>query len=227
MVFYMDLVQHDMLNDNQAVLSYLELILATPGVPSKAADYARKAVSHVRSSALRMGNVSTITNAMKSSAASRGTTDLAETLRESSTELSSIFPGRNIRVSWPQQTGEASVVGGSLVKELVFTVMENIVRLDPGNDITLNVLLSEDLGYGNRGWTVTIEDPRVNLPAVVTDADIDEVHTKDRSLAVKVSGILFAKMATEALGGDFSVEPGSRGSGRGAVFTLRLRRAGR
>jgi len=89
----------------------------------------------------------------------------------------------------------------------------------------LNVSVTEEPDYGKRGWTVTIEDPNVKLPTVVENSDIDTVHTKDRSLAAKVSGMLFAKMAAEALGGDFGIESGEA-RGKGASFVLKLRRAG-
>lgn len=225
LAFYMDLVSHDMVNDNQAVLSYLELILATPGLDKRTAEYARKAISHVRSSTLRIDNVKTITSARNAKTAKLGAADLHAALKESVDELPQVFPSKTVKVVKTPETRTASVVGGGVVKELLLTVMASVVKLDPGTNVTLNVSVIEDPDYGKRGWTVTIEDPNIKLPPVVENSDIDTVHTKDSSLAAKVSGMLFAKMAAEALGGDFSIESGDT-SGKGASFVLKLRRAG-
>jgi len=223
----MDVVSHDMLNDNQAVLSYLELILATPNLDRKAADYARKAVSHVRSSTMRIENVRTIVRAGKASKATLESADLMAAIKESCEDVLRAFPSKRIEIGKPALSGKAMVIGGVLVKELLITVMSSIVKLDPDSEATLNLTVAEDAGYRNRGWTVTIEDPNVKLPAVVKDTDIDSVHTKDSSVAAKVSGLLFAKIAADALGGDFDVQSGGTGgAGIGALFVLRLRRAG-
>ncbi len=223
----MDLVSHDMLNDNQAVLSYLELILAIPGLDSKAADYARKAVSHVRSSTMRIENVKTIVTARKASVAALGSADLMVAIKESCEDLPRIFPSKIIRIESPTLSGKAMVVGGGLVRELLVTVMASIVKLDPEREARLKLKVAEDDAYGAHGWTVTIEDPNVKLPAMVKDTDMDLMHTKDSSLAAKVSGLLFAKMAAEALNGDFDIQQGGAGdASRGAVFVLKLRRAG-
>jgi len=220
----MDLVSHDMLNDNQAILSYLELILATPGLDKRTLDYLRKAVTHVRSSSLRIQNVNTIVNARKANTTAVGSSDLWDAVEASSKELEVIFPSRKVTIRRAQRGAKAPVTGGNIVKELLVTIMESVVKLDPGTDVVLDLKVSEDPGYGKRGWTVTIEDPRVKLPAVVRDTDIDSVHTKDSSLAPRVSGLLFAKMAADALGGDFDIQPSS-GAAKGASFVLKLRRA--
>lgn len=225
LAFYMDLVSHDMVNDNQAVLSYLELILATPGLDKRTVEYARKAISHVRSSTLRIDNVRTIASARKANTAKLGVADLWVALKESVDELPQVFPSKTIKVVKSPGSGTAPVVGGSIVKELLLTVMESVVKLDPGTNVTVNVSVLEDPDYGKQGWTVTIEDPNVKLPPVVENSDIDTVHTKDSSLASKVSGILFAKMAAGALGGDFNIESDDA-RGKGASFVLKLRRAG-
>ena len=57
LAFYMDILGHDVLNNNQAVMSYLELIIATPGIDRKVKEFAEKAVSHVRTSTILVDNV--------------------------------------------------------------------------------------------------------------------------------------------------------------------------
>jgi len=221
----MDLVSHDMLNDNQAVLSYLELILAMPGLDKKAAEYAKKAISHVRSSTMHIENVKTIVTPRRATAAQPETTDLLASIKGASDELGRHFPNKKIKVNFPHQPGKALVAGGGLIKKLLETVMSSVVKLDLEAEVALNVSVSEEMSYGNRCWNVKIEDPNVKVPAVVTGADIDSVHTQDSSRVVKMSGLLFAKMAAEGLGGAFEVESDG-GPDKGAVFVVRLRRAG-
>ena len=179
----MDLVSHDMLNDNQAILSYLELILATPGIDKKTAEYTRKAISHVRSSSLRIDNAKTIVGAGKWKEAELGPTDLWADLKEACDELLQVFPSKTIKVARPRDDFKALVVGEGIVKEILLTVMANAVKLDPESNVTLKVSVAEDTANGKRGWTVTIEDPNVKLPTVVEHTDIGAVHTKDSSLA--------------------------------------------
>ncbi len=217
----MDLVSHDLLNDNQAVLSYLELILATPGLDKKTEDYARKALSHVRACTTRIDNVKTIVSARKANESREGPVDLGAAVDDALSELPHDFPDRTVKTSKTQGKEKAEVPGGVLIRELLHTVMANIITLDQGTNVTLDVQLSGAESDGKRSWTVTMEDPNVKLKAVIKDSDMDSVHTKDVSLTTKVSGILFAKMAAEVLDGDFSIKQGKKG----ASFVLTLKGA--
>ncbi len=219
----MDLVSHDLLNDDQAVLSYLELILATPGLDKRTVSYAKKAVSHLRSSAMRLDNVKTIFNQMKTSKP-LGMTDLRAALSESADELPAVFPDKSVRVSKPSIVGRTAVDGGTLVKQLLLTVMSSVVKLDPGADVSLDVEVSGGMERGKRGWTVTVKDCGVILPESVKSSDFDKVHTKSSSLVTQISGFLFAKMAAEAIGGDFRIER-DPGNDEGAAFTIRFAEA--
>lgn len=223
--FYMDLLGHDVLNNNQAVLSYLELILATPGADKKVREFAEKAVSHVRTSTILIDNV-------KRLIASRGLrteelrpTDLVRSVDLAESELRRHFPAKKIRITKGAMPRSALVHGDTYATDLVLNVFVTAVRLHPGDDIALNVTLSEEKFQGRPAWTMRIEDKSAQLPPFLDGEGVAATYSQDISTAVKTTGILFAKMIAGNLGGDFEAHSLRHDTKKkGAMFTVILRK---
>lgn len=226
LAFYMDLVGHDILNNNQAVLGYLELILANPSSDRTVRNYAEKAFSHVRTSTLLVENEKRLMATMMLDRESLRPTDIRAKLERSQTELARFFPDKRIRVRLEQIPKDARALGNSAAEELIVNAMVSAVRLDPGEDVELRVSVAQSVFRGSACWTVTIEEPNALLPPSLKGRDIKSVYLLDSSVAVKLSGLLFSKMIAETLGGDFDAYelPGAKDH-VGAGFTITLRRA--
>jgi hypothetical protein len=224
--FYMDLLGHDLLNSNQAVLSYLELILSTPGLDKKTVAMAEKAIAHVRASTLLIENVKRILGTRIANFRELSPIDLTGVIDKAESDLARFYPGRKIRVeheAWPQT---AMVYGSTFVADLVLSVLVTAARLNPGDDVKLRISLLEDKADEHGIWIVRIEDDESRLPPFLDGEGVSATYAQDISLAVKTAGLLSAKMIAANLGGDFEAHAISHEPKRkGAEFTITLRKA--
>lgn len=226
--FYMDLVGHDILNNNQAVLGYLELILATPGMDKTVKKYAEKAVSHVRTSTLLVENIKSLLAVRVADPSSFKPIDLNQILTRSERELKGTYPGKKIRLRLSPKVKEACVIGNSRAEDLVLNALLNTVRMDREDDVSIDVTLRETEFGGKMCWQVRVEDKNAELPAAMRGKSIEMMYLQDSSTAVKLVGLLFAKMIASNLGGDFeAAELTDKGDRRGTAFIITLRKAGR
>jgi hypothetical protein len=104
--------------------------------------------------------------------------------------------------------------------------MANIVKLDQSDEVELSMKLKEVEYKGKMCWRISLEDSNAQLPPALKGKDVESIYLQDSSTAVKLSGLLFAKMICENLGGDFDVRelPG-KGQKKGAAFVMTLRKA--
>lgn len=224
--FYMDLLSHDILNNNQAVLGYLELILAEPRFEKKVRKYAERAVPHIRTSTLLVENIKNVLATRDIDPSSLKPIDLIGPVSRAPKNLERFFPDKTIKVTVDSKAEEAWVMGSSAVSDLVDNALVDAVKLDPGRSVGITIKLTEHECGGHMCWSVRIENPNATLPPIVRDRKIELVHREDSSTAVRIVGMLFAKMITSNLGGDFNAkELRSNGEKRGVVFTITLRKA--
>lgn len=224
--FYMDLVGHDILNNNQAVLGYLELILASPSCDKTVRGYAEKAYAHVRTSTHLVENGKRILATRMRDKSAMKPLQVITVLERSEKELSRFFPDKKISVHLVDVPKNARVLGDSDAADLIMNAMVCAVRLDPGDEVELRVGLARSVFRGRDCWAVTIEDRNASLPPSLRTKDIKSVYLLDSSVAVKLPGLLFSKMIAEMLGGDFDAyELPDAKEGVGAGLTVTLRRA--
>jgi signal transduction histidine kinase len=224
--FYMDLLGHDILNNNQAVLGYLELILAEPGSEKKVRKYAERAVPHIRTSTLLVENIKKVLATKDLDLSSLKPVNLMGLLSSAPKNLERFFPEKTVTVDVDSKVEEAWVMGNPAVRDLVDNALIDAAKLDPGKSVELTIKLMEHECGGSMCWSLRIENPNAALPPIVRDRKIESVHLEDSSTAVRVVGMLFAKMITSSVGGDFKAEElRSSGEKRGVVFTVTLRKA--
>jgi light-regulated signal transduction histidine kinase (bacteriophytochrome) len=226
LAFYMDLVGHDIINSNQAVLGYLELVLANPNCDRTLRGYAEKAFTHVRTSTMLVENIKRLLATSTCDEASLGPTDLRTVLDRSERDLSRFFPDRTIRVQLGRLPDEIRVLGSAAAKDLMMNAMVSAVRLDPKKEVDLRVMAGPCAFGGKDCWTVSIVGPNALLPPSLRGKDIKSAYRLDSSVAVKLSGLLFSKIIAEILGGDFDAHPlPDAKDDVGAELTITLRRA--
>lgn len=224
----MDLVGHDIIDNNQAVLGYLELMLADPRFDKTLRGYAEKAFSRVGTSTMHVENCKRLIAAGARGQGALGPLDVKSVLQSSEKELSKFFPDKKISVRLGQMPKDASVLGDSSAEALIMNTMVSAVRMDQNEKAEVRAKMAQSVFRGRACWTITIEEPKALLPASLKGRDIKSVHLLDSSVAVKLSGMLFSKMMAEALGGDFDAyELPDAKDNVGAGFTITLRRAER
>lgn len=221
---YIDLLGHDVLNSNQAVLSYLELMISSPGIDPRAKKYAQKAASHIRACAVLIDNIKRMTAARRGELVTGGGVDLVKTLRVAADKIVQIFPDRKLQFRFHPGPVEAVALGGSLVPEVLLNLLINVVQLDQADEVALKVELSPARDHGTALWRLTIIDENLPLPQALREGLEGEAWAVDRSRMVKMTGLVFAKLMTEATGGSLRAEESPAVKGRtGSAFIMSLR----
>lgn len=225
--YYMDLLSHDVLNNNQAVLGYLELILASGGVDKKARKYAEKAVSHIRTSTILVDNVKKLMITREMDRSKLKPTNLIVAMNGAEREVVRMFPDRKISVKLPSGISQMMVIGDGAASDLILNMMVSIVRLDPSETIALELKATQVDIRGKECWEITLEDSTAQMPELAKDKPIESAYEEDSSIAVKMVGILYCKIMAGMLGGGFEVrELHPRTATRGAAFVATVLRAG-
>jgi light-regulated signal transduction histidine kinase (bacteriophytochrome) len=224
--FYMDLLGHDVLNSNQAVLGYLELICSNPATDKKSKAFAEKAITHARTSTILVENVKRLISTKDMDPADLKPVNLVDVVDQAQQELVRFYPGKSLRLEMSNRPRNAYVLGNNYAADLILNVFVIAARLNLGDDIRMKMSFSQDDFHGKPVWTLRIEDANAQLPPFLDGGGVSATYAQDVSRAVKAAGMLFAKMIAGNLGGDFEAhaihhEPRTKG----AVFTVALRKA--
>jgi hypothetical protein len=223
----MDLLSHDILNNNQAVISYLELVLAGPDLNAKARDYAEKAISHVRTSTVLVEHAKSLMVARTVDPSSFRPIDLMRSVMLAIKELPGFFPAKKIRVRVVQGPTDAYVLGEALADDLVLNAFIDMVRSDPGDEVAIDVRIIKSEHSSKMCWSLVLSDPNAALQPGMKSGDLSTLPTQDNSKMVKMAGFLFEKMAAQLLGGEFNARELATGTGQGGEFALTLVKAGK
>jgi len=223
----MDLLSHDILNNNQAVLSYLELVLANPDLDAKARDYAEKAISHVRTSTVLVEHAKNLMAARTADPNSFRPVDLMRSVMLAIKELPRFFPAREIKVRVVQAPTDAYVLGDALADDLVLNAFIDMVRTDPGDEVSIDVRIIKSERGSKMCWSLVLSDPNAVLQPGMKSVDLSALLSQDNSKMVKMAGFLFASMAAHLLGGEFDAKELVAGTGQGGEFALTLVKAGK
>lgn len=225
--YFMDLLSHDVLNNNQAVLGYLELILASDGTDKKTRKYAEKAVSHIRTSTILVDNVKRLMATRNMDRTSLKPADLRLAMSSAEREVVRMFPDRKIMVKLPEERKRIMALSDGAASDLILNMMVSMVRLDSSNSLTLELNISDTVSRGKKCWQLTLADPTAQTPKMAKDRPIEEAYDEDSSIAVKMVGILYCRLMSEMLGGGFEVkELSPRSDPKGALFIATLLKAG-
>jgi hypothetical protein len=136
-----------------------------------------------------------------------------------------MFPDKEFRVKLPSGIREIRVIGDTGAEDIVLNMLTSLVRLDPNEKVILEFRAAETSIKGQKFWRISLEDPTAQLPKIATDRPIDEAYDEDSSVAVKVVGMLFCRIMSTMLGGNFEVKGLKKTEPRGGLFETTLRKA--
>ena len=221
----MDLLSHDILNNNQAVLSYLELVLANPDLDAKARDYSEKAISHVRTSTVLVEHAKNLMAARTANPNSFRPIDLMRSVMLAIKEVPRFFPAKKIRVRVVQGPTDAYVLGDALADDLVLNAFIDMVRTDPGDEVAIDVRIIKSEQGSKMCWSLVLSDPNAVLRPGMKSENLSALLSQDNTKMVKMTGFLFASIASHLLGGEFVAK--ELGTGQGSEFVLTLVKAGK
>ena len=223
----MDLLSHDILNNNQAVLSYLELVLANPDLDAKARDYSEKAISHVRTSTVLVEHAKNLMAARTANPNSFRPIDLMRSVMLAIKEVPRFFPAKKIRVRVVQGPTDAYVLGDALADDLVLNAFIDMIRTDPGDEVAIDVRIMKSEQGSKMCWSLVLSDPNAVLRPGMKSENLSALLSQDNTKMVKMTGFLFASIASHLLGGEFVAKELGTGTGQGSEFVLTLVKAGK
>ncbi|MEW5747285.1 MAG: hypothetical protein AB1793_00650 [Candidatus Thermoplasmatota archaeon] len=222
----MDLLSHDMLNNNQATLSYLELIHSSK-VDRRTREFAEKAASQVHTSSMLLDSIRRFVTSSRAGPLAARPVDLKAALAGVAREIPEMFPHKRVTVDASGLEAGTEVLGGQSVSDLFMNLIANLVQLDPGEEVRVQVRpCGRDRG-AQGAVKVEVAAPTAALPQGVGDDIFAHARAEDLSKMSRVSGAVFAGSVARALGGSVSAcAPGTK-RGRGCVFEVTLKGAGR
>lgn len=220
--FYMDLLSHDILNGNQAILSYIDLIMAEQHQDGPGQRHALKAASQVRVLSKLFESIRVLCPLMRGEPAPSDEVRLRDCLGQASTDLADMFPDRSVEVDSNRLPADAVVAGGRLATGAISNLLMNIVQLDPADRVVIELEASETERGGRRFWSVRARTANSKVPPSLATRESGGENADSRSRMVRIGGFLLAKVMAESLGGSFDAKDEKGGSS----FTLLLPGAG-
>jgi len=223
---FMELLGHDVLNNNQAVLSYLELIMASPCMDQKTRKYAERATSQIRSSALLIETCRRVMAAKGDKLGKLAPTELLPSVKKATENLRHLFPERKIHVKIAPEGSKAEVFANEILDDLVLNVLVTAVQLDLTDDVRIKLDITPADREGKNHWTIRVENANAHIPPTLTRDLWGPNPPQDRSKMVKMAGLLFARMMAETIDAHLEADELVKGgSTPGCALTLHLRRA--
>lgn len=206
---FMDLISHDILNINQAVLSSIELMTES----SKADErHAKRAVSQIRISTQIFESMKVLCLTRKTGKTPSELVDLNETAKRAISDAANMFPDRQVKIELEESEEVAVVAGGMIVHEALTNALMGMIQLDPSEQASLKVRISRDEVHGVNHWIVRLNDENVAVPPTLLFESISEVSTDARTRMGRMAGLIMSRVMAERLGGAFEMKPTAKGS---------------
>lgn len=226
-VAFMNILSHDLLNTNQAVLGYLDLIKASAYEPKKVKDYSDKALSNLRKCALMMDTVGKmLVTGRPEPHRPIGPVDLGPLLERAGNELAAIFPERPVRVD-ASNAKIRPVADERLLRTVILNVLVDLVRMETEDAVEIDVAAASTTKGGDRAFRVMFTRRGARVPSFLKRGLAEALRTEDISKTVKATGMLFAMLVARRLGGDLQIEEaGGAGHRQGVTCTLTIREVG-
>ncbi len=221
LAIFMDLLGHDIQNSNQAVLSYLELILSSPATDEKTKKYAMRAASQIRTSSILVDNMKTLMSIRDISEHKLPDVDLKRMIEQSAAKLQGLFLDRRIKVDSSDIAEGTAVPAGAYADELFDSLLMNIVHLSRDEEISIKMGSQKDIVADRPCWRICIRASDINMPTMILKDLTDISSSEDLSKIVRISGIYFAGTMAKTLGGRLEMTVSENGSG--CTFTLIMR----
>ncbi|HUS56473.1 MAG TPA: hypothetical protein VMY17_00445 [Thermoplasmata archaeon] len=221
---YMDILSHDILNNNQAILSCIEFITTSPALDERSREYTAKAAVKVNISTLMFESIRELCLANQSETPPLRPMDLSELLVDAVQALSRLFPRVTVTTSEGLDKTAPSIMGNQMASDLVLMALVNLALLDKSEDGRIDIGIGES---GPEHVDVLLSSRHIRIPSAFLEHDAPHLTSDSRSKMVRVAGFLLARLMTKALDGAFEVRGGTDGHpDEGCTIRISLRREG-
>ena len=209
----MDLLSHDILNLNQTVLSYIELMATSSDLDERLQEHAKKATSQIRISTQIVESINALCVLQKDDVVETST-NLSEEVDAAAKALEHFIPHRTVRCTVKCSVSEALVLDArNLVLQTVLNALVNVVQLDPSETPEIDVSIERQREDEGGNWLVRIHDDRMTLRPDIDLETVTDRGDDSRSKTVRLAGLLLSKLMIERLGGSFDMDCPTEGGG--------------
>lgn len=220
--FYLDIMSHDLLNFNQAVLGYLELVLNDKSLKADLRRYLVSAIQQVRSSSQLIDDVKKIAHLESVNEEMFETLSLDVMVEESIKELKWLYPERDISVNLKNTLGRVKVKATDAMRDVALSLLANAAKFDPAKKVIIDVSIIRPEGKTGQ-VDLVVEDRGPGIVDPLRQSISEEITADERTKRTRGMGLLMARAVAKRFGGQLII--GERVPGdqtKGAKLIVRL-----
>jgi PAS domain S-box-containing protein len=221
--FYLDLMSHDLQNFNQAILGYLEMILATEELDPKLERYAKGALRQVMQTATLIAHLKRVAQVRMQGTQNTSVRDLKEIVQRSVTKIQSTLNNSDIIIAFECKEDKCPVVATDDVNDLISLLVSATTRYALSGFLHLRIDLSSELREGQRFWTIEITGNNLKLAQPVIQCIMSQDYSGCLTIERPDLQLLVVRAIVETQGG--TIEARTHENGRGDRFVIRFPQA--
>lgn len=221
--FYMDLMSHDLQNFNQAIMGYLEMIMATENLDPKLERYAKGALRQVLATSQLIAHLKKIAQIREIGQGAMAKKDLKQLLTKSITDLQSRLDKGNVAIWFEPPQGEFPIMASDDIEDMLELLVSAMVRYSMSDLVHLKMALSSETRDGKNYWTIEVYGKNLRLAEPVVKCMMSQDFAGCQMLERPDLQLLVIRAIIETQGG--WVETRTLENGRGDGFVIRIPQA--
>ncbi len=221
--FYLDLMSHDLQNFNQAILGYLEMILATEALDPKLERYAKGAMRQVMQTATLIAHLKRVAQIRSLRAKSMEPKDLREIAQTSINKLQSRLDKNNVIIAFECAEPKCPIMAGNDINDLLELLLTSVTRYAISELVNLKVSMASEITEGTKYWTIEISGHSLKLSAPIVQCILSEDYSGCLTIDRPDLQLLVVRAIVETQGGTITVR--TQENGRGDRFVIRFPQA--
>ncbi len=221
--FLSDIIAHDINNFNQAVTSYLQMVIESGGVPERASAYLQRASIAAWGISEMIQRANTLMKIEEEGASNLGPVELGEVLRESADEVLREQQDKNVKIDLKLGNHRCFVMGNELVNDIFTNILDNAIKYDPHEKIVVDVTIGEFTVEPRKYWCVSVADNGIGISDSKKNIVFGRFKGEEAGSPGSGLGLSIVRAIVEAYRGMVWVEdrvPGQ--SSKGCVFRVAL-----
>lgn len=221
-LFYLDLMSHEVLNFNQAVLGYLEMVKNDPAIGDDVKRYLISAIDQIRNSSQIIDDVKKIVRLGIIDDSSFELLDLKRMIAEGIEELRAQHPQRRLSIRFREVSGSVRVRATEALREVIVNLLANVIRFDRSDEVVMDISVERPESVPGM-VDIVVEDRSGSIPDIIRRALTEEIEFYEKTNIARGMGLLLVRAAAKRFGGGLiisDIAPGERSEG--ARVTIRL-----
>lgn len=213
---------HDLLNFNQAVLGYLELVSSKKIPEDDIRRYINSAIEQVRNSSQLIEDIQKITRLGMLEEREIGEINLTRIIDESINDIEFLYPERKIKIDFRKEDEEVFVTGTDFLYDVVINILTNSVKFSGSDEVSIDISFSRP-ATSERLVDTIVEDYGTGIPDKVKDALMGNKESDAKSRRARGFGLVFVRAIAKHFGGSLILDDRVSGDHtKGTKIILRL-----